>query len=90
MLIIFGLLVSVPFIIFGSQVILKLFDRFPIIVTFGGALLGWIGGGLIVGDVLLADHLPASDMVHHVAAAVGAILVIGLAEVVKRRRVTNA
>ena len=89
LLIIFGLLVSVPFIIFGSQVILKLFDRFPIIVTFGGALLGWIGGGLIVGDVLLADHLPASDMVHHVAAAVGAILVIGLAEVVKRRRVTN-
>lgn len=90
LLIIFGLLVSVPFIIFGSQVILKLFDRFPIIVTFGGALLGWIGGGLIVGDVLIAEHLPASDWIHHAAAAVGALSVIGLAEMVKRRRVTQA
>ena len=46
-LIIFGLLVSVPFIVFGSQLILKLLDRFPVIVLLGGALLGWIAGGLI-------------------------------------------
>ena len=40
LLIIFGLIVSVPFIVFGSQIILKVFDRFPIIINLGGALLG--------------------------------------------------
>ena len=48
LLIIFGLVVSVPFIVFGSQVILKLLDRFPIIIYFGGGLLGWIAGGMVV------------------------------------------
>jgi len=41
-LVIFGLLVSVPFILGGSQIILKIIDRFPIIVYAGGALLGWM------------------------------------------------
>ena len=57
-LIIFGLLVSVPFIVFGSQLILKLLDRFPVIVLLGGALLGWIAGGLIIGDTLLEGRVP--------------------------------
>ena len=47
LLIIFGLVVSVPFIVFGSQIILKLLDRFPIIIYFGGGLLGWIAGGMM-------------------------------------------
>src|SRR3546814_18570685 len=41
-LVIFGLLVSVPIIIWGSTLLLKLLDRFPIIVTLGAGLLGWI------------------------------------------------
>lgn len=47
LLVIFGLVVSVPFIVFGSQVILRLIDRFPVIVWFGGGLLGWIAGGMV-------------------------------------------
>lgn len=85
LLIVFGLLVSVPFIVFGSQVILKLFDRFPIIITFGGALLGWIGGGLVASDILIAPHLPTNEMVHYTAATLGALLVIGLAQLMKRK-----
>ena len=42
MLVIFGLLVSVPFIVGGSQIIMKILDKFPVIVLFGGAMLGWI------------------------------------------------
>ena len=88
-LIIFGLLVSVPFIIFGSQVILKLFDRFPIIVTLGAALLGWIGGGLIVGDVMLTEYITDTKTVHYVAAVAGALLVVGLGEIIKRKRASK-
>ena len=85
-LIIFGLLVSVPFIVFGSQIILKLLDRFPIIVLIGGALLGWIAGGLIVGDTLFKDVLPQTDTLKYAASAAGALLVVVIAKAVARRR----
>jgi hypothetical protein len=49
-LVIFGLLVSIPIIVWGSQLVLKLMDRFPIIITAGGMLLGWIAGTLAVSD----------------------------------------
>lgn len=86
LLIIFGLVVSVPFIVFGSQVILKLFDRFPIIVTFGGALLGWIGGGLVSSDILLQDLVPQTSTVHYASCVLGAILVALIARLVINRR----
>ncbi len=86
LLIIFGLVVSVPFIVFGSQVILKLFDRFPIIVTLGGALLGWIGGGLVSSDILLQDLVPQTSTVHYASCVLGAILVVLIARLVINRR----
>jgi predicted tellurium resistance membrane protein TerC len=85
-LIIFGLLVSVPFIVFGSQIILKLLDRFPIIVLLGGALLGWIAGGLIVGDKLLVGLVPQDKTIYYAACVAGAALVVAIAKVVERRR----
>ena len=89
-LIIFGLLVSVPFIVFGSQLVLKLLDRFPLIVLFGGALLGWIAGGLIVGDTLLKGHIPQTQPVIYAASAAGAVLVVVIAKIVARRRAGGA
>ena len=47
-LVIFGLLVSIPIIVWGSQLVIKLMDRFPIIITVGGMLLGWIAGTMAV------------------------------------------
>jgi len=85
-LIIFGLLVSVPFIVFGSQIVLKLLDRFPIIVLLGGALLGWIAGGLIIGDALLEGHVPDDKLLYYAASAAGAALVVVIAKIVARRR----
>ena len=49
-LLIFGLAVSVPLIVWSSQLMLKLMDRFPVIVTFGAALLGWVAGGMMATD----------------------------------------
>ena len=91
MLVIFGLLVSVPFIVFGSQIILKVFDRFPIIITLGGALLGWIGGGLIVSDIFMVEHIPQTNAVHYGACIIGAALVVLLARMwVKRQKAKKA
>lgn len=55
--VIFGLLVSVPIIIWGSTLVLRLIDRFPLVVTAGGALLGWIAAGLMVSDAVVLDQL---------------------------------
>ena len=52
-LLILGLAISIPLVIFGSKLMIKLMDRFPIIVTLGAALIGWVGGETIVSDVAL-------------------------------------
>jgi YjbE family integral membrane protein len=85
-LIIFGLLVSVPFIILGSQLILKLLDRYPIIVLLGGGLLGWIAGGLIIGDRILAGYVPQNRTAIYLASAVGAVFVVVVAKWLQMRR----
>ena len=85
-LIIFGLLVSVPFIVFGAQIILRLLDRFPVIVTAGAALLGWIAGALIVGDPVAAPALPAGEALQYGASAAGALLVVVAGRWLARRR----
>ncbi|MDV2115244.1 TerC family protein [Alcaligenes faecalis] len=54
--VIFGLLLSVPIIVWGSTLVLRLIDRFPIVVTLGGALLGWIAGGMLVTDKIVENQ----------------------------------
>jgi YjbE family integral membrane protein len=57
-LVVFGLLVSIPIIVWGSQLVLKLMDRYPFIITFGGMLLGWIAGTMAVTDPGVAQWVP--------------------------------
>ncbi len=76
-LVVFGLLLSVPIIISGSALILRLMERFPIIITAGAGLLGWLGGGLIISDKLFADFITTSlPAAPTMAAAAGAISVV--------------
>jgi len=56
-LFIFGLLLTIPLIIFGSQLILKLISRFPILIWFGAALLGWIAGEMLVSDKVVLETM---------------------------------
>ena len=77
--VVFGLIVSVPIIIWGSTLVLKLIDRFPLVVTFGAGLLGWIAGGMLVTDVFVIDNFgEVSGMVKIIAEVIGAIFVIAL------------
>jgi YjbE family integral membrane protein len=89
-LIVFGLLVSVPFIVFGAQLILRLLDRFPVIVTAGAALLGWIAGGLIVGDPMLAPLVPSGAVPNYAGSVAGAALVVLIGRALARRRARAA
>lgn len=86
-LVAFGLIVSVPIIIWGSTLVLKLIDRYPFVVTFGAGLLGWIAGGMLVTDVVLIKQFGMPDVAIKIAAeAIGALLVIGLGKFLARRK----
>ncbi len=51
----FGLLLSIPLIIFGSQLITSIIERFPVFIWIGAALLGWIAGEMIVQDTAIVN-----------------------------------
>jgi YjbE family integral membrane protein len=84
-LVIFGLLVSVPIIIWGSQMVLKLMDRFPAIITVGGMLLGWIAGTMAHSDPALHDWLPQASVWSYGMGLVGALSVFIAGIVLKKR-----
>jgi predicted tellurium resistance membrane protein TerC len=59
-LLILGLAISIPVVIFGSTLLMKIMERFPIIVTAGGALLGFVAGEMAVSDPALGDSMSAN------------------------------
>jgi len=75
-LVIFGLLVSVPIIIWGSTLVLKLIDRYPVVVTFGAGLLGWIAGGMIVTDLFVENQFGEQPQMVKIAAEVIGVFVV--------------
>jgi YjbE family integral membrane protein len=85
LLLILGLAISIPLVIFGSTLMIKLMERFPIIVVLGAALIGWVGGETIASDFIFKDYVAANGWVHYVAAAAGAALVIVLGKLIQAR-----
>jgi len=55
LLVVLGLLISIPIIVWGSQLVIKLMERFPLIIVGGGMLLGWIAGGMLVTDPVFVN-----------------------------------
>jgi YjbE family integral membrane protein len=86
-LVVFGLLFSIPIIVWGSQLVIKLMDRFPIIITLGGMLLGWIAGTMAVTDPVVADRAVVTDLLKYGAGIAGALLVLAAGKVIAARRV---
>ena len=85
-LLVLGLLISIPLIVYGSTLVLKLIARFPLIVTAGGALLGWIGGDIIVADPSIAPWIEAqAPWLDKIAAILGAAFVVAAGTVLGRR-----
>jgi YjbE family integral membrane protein len=66
-LVILGLLISVPIVVYGSQVVLKLVERFPIIIQFGAAVLAFTAAKMIIGEQLLDPVFDPEGMLHRAA-----------------------
>lgn len=89
LLIVFGLIVSIPIIVGGSQIILKLMERFPIIITLGGMLLGYIAGDMIVRDPAIAEWVKTNVnwlVQYKVAGIAGALLVLAAGRLLVARK----
>ncbi len=89
-LVIFGLLVSIPIIIWGSQLVLKLMDRFPAIITLGGMLLGWIAGTMAHSDPAVRDWLPQTTVWNYGLGIAGALGVFFVGMAFKKRAQQSA
>jgi YjbE family integral membrane protein len=86
LLLIIGLGLSIPLIVFGSTLLLKVMERFPIIIVLGAALLGYLAGEMLVSDPVDAAwfevHVPHA---HLVFGAVGAVLVVLVGKLLQKR-----
>ncbi len=87
-LIIFGLATSVPLIIAGSALLMKVMEKFPILVWAGAALLGWVAGEIIIKDAAVVSYL-GEELVHGIelwVAALGAVFVVAVGWFIRRAK----
>jgi YjbE family integral membrane protein len=89
-LVVLGLLISVPIVVFGSSIVLKLVERFPIIIQAGAAVLAFTAAQMIIGEALLKPWVEALGPAKYGVHAVAVILVLGLGTMVTRRRKAEA
>ena len=92
-LLIIGLALSIPIVIFGSTLMLKVMERFPIIITLGAGLLGWIAGDIMVSDPAIRDWVTAHAAWLHewkVAPVAGAVFVVALGKWLAGRQQVEA
>jgi YjbE family integral membrane protein len=95
-LLVLGLAISIPLIVAGAALIMALFDRFPILVWAGAALLGWIVGEVIATDPVVMAYLvhaysvPVAHAVEYASAAAGAVLVLIVGGLWRRQKLPKA
>ena len=90
LLLIMGLLISIPLIVFSSQIIMRWMDRIPVIVTLGGGLLGWVAGVTLITDPAHATLLAAEPWLRYACGIAGLLMVLGIGNWLKRRRMAMA
>ena len=79
-LLVLGLGISIPLVIFGANLLLRLMERFPIIVTLGAALLGYVGGEMAVNDLAVVGWIDSHFYALHQIVPIGCaafIVVVG-------------
>jgi YjbE family integral membrane protein len=95
-LLVAGLLISIPLIIFGSTLLMKVMERFPVIITFGAALLGWLAGTMVITDPAVVEWSFGGDVhtipsaMEYSAAVLGGALVLAIGAWLKRKQPASA
>ena len=85
LLLVLGLGISIPLVVFGSTLMIRLMERFPVIVVLGAALIGWVGAETIIGDAVLKEFVNSTAWLPLVAAPLGAALVVVLGKMMPYR-----
>jgi len=81
-----GILVSIPIVVWGSKLVLAMMDRFPLVITLGAALLGWIAGGMLFTDPAMPPSVTAGiPYLNYVLSGTGALLVVIVGKWLGRR-----
>ena len=99
LLLILGLAISIPLVIFGATLLLKLMERFPVIITIGGALIGWVAGEMLVADSALEGWLTGLGVSYDnghpmvgrlslevLAGIVGVVIVVAAGTLIAKRK----
>ncbi|MEY3135120.1 MAG: hypothetical protein RJA39_1002 [Pseudomonadota bacterium] len=68
-----------------QAIMIKLMTRFPIIVTFGACLIGWVGGETIASDVALREFSAENSWLHYTAATTGALVVLAIGKLFQKK-----
>jgi YjbE family integral membrane protein len=88
-LLVLGLAISIPLIIYGSTLVLKMMTRWPIVITLGGAVLGWVAGEMMITDPMVSGWVDSqAKWLHTVAPAFGALFVVAMGKWITTFRAT--
>jgi len=86
-LLVLGLVISIPLVVFGATLLMVLMERYPIIITLGAAVLGWTAGEMGVTDPAVADWVKANaHWLDWIAPAVGAVVVVAIGKALAKRK----
>jgi len=88
-LLILGLAISIPLIVFSSNLMMTLMARFPIIVTLGAALIGWVSGEAVINDSAIHDWVHANAVMTYLIPAACALFVVLMGKYLQKKSSTE-
>ncbi len=89
-LLIFGLTLSIPFVVFTSSLLARLMDRYPIILWVGAAILGKVGGEMMITDPFVANLIHTTKVMEYASMIFFTVAVIATAKIILRRKALKA
>ena len=84
-LLVLGLAISIPLIVFSSNIMMSLMARFPVIITLGAALIGWVSGEAVIHDTAIHDWVQETPLLNYAVPALCAAFVVIVGKYLQRK-----